>query len=136
MTKREKGTKHTPLPNPKPKRQAHAQPTPEEIAMSGRGEPPHAESPTSIAAEVFQTNLYPEEPKLEHVPSEDDLLRAGDPDVDPLMNELYGEEVPGGSMPTPDQANVDEIGRAYGIADVDSGALVFADDLLRRRDDK
>ena len=39
-------------------------------------------------------------------------------------------------MPTPDQGNVDEIGRAYGVQEIDSGALVLGDDVIKRRDAK
>ena len=42
-------------------------------------------------------------------------MRVGDPDDDSLANEYVGEDLPGGSTPTPDQSNVDEIGRAYGL---------------------
>jgi hypothetical protein len=37
-------------------------------------------------------------------------MRAGDPDDDGLANEYVGEDIPGGSTPTPDQNEVDEIG--------------------------
>jgi hypothetical protein len=45
-----------------------------------------------------------------------------------------GEETPGGSTPTPDQNGVDEIGRAYGLQEEDSGALRSAAEVLGRRD--
>jgi Family of unknown function (DUF6335) len=45
-----------------------------------------------------------------------------------------GEETPGGSTPTPDQNNVDEIGRAYGLQDEDTGALRSGGEVLERRD--
>lgn len=62
------------------------------------------------------------------------VLRAGDPDVNLLENEYSGDEVPGGSMPTPDQNNVDDVGRAYGLTDEDSGVLVSTEELQARRD--
>jgi hypothetical protein len=68
------------------------------------------------------------------VPGEDALLRAGDPDVDPLENLYSGDEQPGGSMPTPDQNTVDEVGRAAGLEDEDDGALRSAEELAERRD--
>jgi hypothetical protein len=61
-------------------------------------------------------------------------MRVGDPDDDSLRNEYDGEELPGGSTPTPDQSNVDEIGRVYGLQESDSGALRASSELLDRRD--
>jgi hypothetical protein len=39
--------------------------------------------------------------------------------------------VPGGSTSTPDQSNVDEIGRAYGLQDEDNGSLRMHREVLR-----
>jgi hypothetical protein len=64
----------------------------------------------------------------------DDLIRVGDPDDDVMNNEYVGEDTPGGSTPTPDQNGVDEIGRAYGLQEEDSGALRSAGEVLERRD--
>jgi hypothetical protein len=61
-------------------------------------------------------------------------MRVGDPDDDSLANEYVGEDVPGGSTPTPDQNDVDEIGRAYGLQDDDNGALRTSREVLARRD--
>jgi hypothetical protein len=61
-------------------------------------------------------------------------LLVGDPDDDSLANEYVGEDTPGGSSPTPDQNNVDEIGRAYGLQDEDTGSLRSAEEVLKRRD--
>jgi hypothetical protein len=62
------------------------------------------------------------------------MILVGDPDDDTLTNEYVGEETPGGNNPTPDQSAVDEIGRAYGLQDEDSGALRSAAEVLARRD--
>jgi hypothetical protein len=51
-----------------------------------------------------------------------------------MANEYVGEETPGGSSPTPDQNVVDEIGRAYGLQEEDSGALRSGAEVLTRRD--
>jgi uncharacterized protein DUF6335 len=60
---------------------------------------------------------------------------VGDPDDDSIANEYVGEETPGGSNPTPDQSGLDEIGRAYGLQDEDSGgALHSGAEVLHRRD--
>ena len=61
-------------------------------------------------------------------------MLVGDPDDDGLANEYVGEDLPGGSTPTPDQSNVDEIGRAYGLQEEDSGALRSGAEVLTRRD--
>jgi hypothetical protein len=61
-------------------------------------------------------------------------MRAGDPDDDGLANEYVGEDIPGGSTPTPDQNEVDEIGRAYGLQDEDNGSLRTGSEVLARRD--
>jgi hypothetical protein len=108
--------------------------SPEDEVLAG-GEPPHNESLTSVAAEALRTGVYPER-EDEEVPGEDDALRAGDPDVDPLQNLYSGEQMPGGSTPTPDQGNVEDAGRAAGITEVDSGSLVSAEELSLRRDQK
>lgn len=108
--------------------------SPEDFALVPEGEePPHDSSMSDVALEALRTGLYPE-PTQDEVPGEDQLLRAGDPDVDPLENELSGDEVSGASMPTPDQSEVDPIGRAYGLTNEDDGALVSAEDLMERRD--
>ena len=49
-------------------------------------------------------------------------------------NEYSGENTPGGSTSTPDQSNVDEIGRVYGLQDEDTGALRSGSEVLARRD--
>ena len=51
-----------------------------------------------------------------------------------MQNEYSGEDTPGGSTPTPDQSNIDDIGRVYGLQEEDSGALQAASEILRRRD--
>ena len=93
-------------------------------------------SPTAVAAEALRTGV----PLLEtagrsgQIPGEDETIRVGDPDDDPLANEYVGEETPGGSSPTPDQSVVDEIGRAYGLQEEDSGSLRSGGEILSRRD--
>jgi len=61
-------------------------------------------------------------------------LRAGDPDVDLLESEYNGEEIPGGSMATPDQNDVDDVDRAYGLTDEDGGDVVLSEESRARRD--
>ena len=72
--------------------------------------------------------------RLQDIPGQDQLLQVGDPDDWPLDNEYVGDETPGGSMPTPDQNVVDEIGEAYGIGNRESGPLRSAAEILEDRD--
>jgi hypothetical protein len=74
-------------------------------------------------------------PRSGEIPgSEAETIRAGDEDVSALANEYSGEEVPGASTPAPDQNRVDDIGRAYGVEEEDTGALRTSSELLGRRD--
>jgi hypothetical protein len=108
---------------------------------NGRPRPPrrdresHQLSATAVAAEALRTGVLPRGPHpREPIPHEGDRIRVGDPDDDSLSNEYVGEDVPGGSTPTPDQSNVDEIGRAYGLQDDDNGLLRTSGEVLSRRD--
>jgi hypothetical protein len=95
----------------------------------------HLASPTAVAAEALRSGVLPRSArKREVIPHEDETIRVGDPDDDSLANEYVGEDVPGGSTPTPDQSNVDEIGRAYGLQDEDNGSLRTHREVLERRD--
>jgi hypothetical protein len=95
----------------------------------------HLASPTAVAAEALRSGVLPPTArKREEIPHEDETIRVGDPDDDSLANEYVGENVPGGSTPTPDQSNVDEIGRAYGVQDEDNGSLRTSREVLARRD--
>ena len=94
----------------------------------------HLLSATAVAAEALRSGVLPARPHASRIPHEDDTIRVGDPDDDSLANEYVGEDLPGGSTPTPDQSNVDEIGRAYGVQDEDAGSLRTSSELLARRD--
>jgi uncharacterized protein DUF6335 len=94
----------------------------------------HVESPTAVAAEAWRTGLLPATRPRTEIPHEGETIRVGDPDDGILANEYVGEETPGGTTPTPDQSNVDEIGRAYGLQEEDSGALRSGAEVLSRRD--
>ncbi|MGE0453691.1 MAG: DUF6335 family protein [Vicinamibacteria bacterium] len=103
----------------------------------GDGDERHASSATAVAAEALRTGIVPGRSlsRVRHeIPREDDLLRAGDPDDSGLLNEYVGEDLPGGSTPTPDQNQVDAIGRVYGLQDEDAGELHTSSELLARRD--
>lgn len=62
------------------------------------------------------------------------VLAGGDVDADWQGAEDSGEESPGGHAPTPDQDEVDEIGRAYGMEIPDNQELHTHDELLGERD--
>jgi hypothetical protein len=100
---------------------------------------PGVDSPstTAIVGEALRTGVVPavaveDEPEIPG--REGDTIRIGDPDVSALDNEYSGEEAPGSTTPTPDQNDVDEIGRAYGVEEEDTGALVSSNELLEGRD--
>lgn len=92
-------------------------------------------SPTAVAAEAMRTGILPRTSgREESIPHEGETIRVGDPDDLILANEYVGENTPGGTTPTPDQNGVDEIGRAYGLQEEDSGSLRTAAEILERRD--
>lgn len=61
-------------------------------------------------------------------------LAGGDVDAAWQEAESTGEETPGGHAPTPDQDEVDEIGRAYGMEFQDNQELRTHDEVLAKRD--
>jgi hypothetical protein len=94
----------------------------------------HQPSATAVAAEAMRTGVLPPRPRRrDEIPASATIL-LGDPDDRILANEYVGEDTPGGTTPTPDQNGVDEIGRAYGLQEEDSGALRSAAEVLGRRD--
>jgi len=97
----------------------------------------HTPSPTAIAAEALRTGVAPRPktpvPPVE-IPRDGTVLKVGDVDDNELDNAYVGDETPGGSSPTPDQDRVDDIGRAYGVQEVDSGALRTTSEILDERD--
>jgi hypothetical protein len=93
------------------------------------------QSPTAVAAEALRTGVLAGALRRRvEIPREDETLRAGDPDDHALANEYVGEETPGGTASTPDQNNVDDIGRAYGLQEEDNGTLRSGAEVLARRD--
>lgn len=61
-------------------------------------------------------------------------LSAGDVDADWQRAESTGEETVGGSVATPDQDVVDEIGRALGVEQESEAELTTSAEMLDRRD--
>src|SRR5689334_14314867 len=97
-----------------------------------------APSLTAVSIEALRSGVMPMRGprRREFIPHEDDLIRVGDPDDLCLDNEYVGDQTPGGSASTPDQNMVDDIGRAYGLQEEDSGELYSASEVLTRRDRK
>jgi hypothetical protein len=98
-------------------------------------------SATAVAAEAQLTGVVPLESQHRHageseIPGEDDVLRAGDEDERATDAAFVGDVTPGGDMTTPDQNQVDDIGRAYGVQEEDAGALRTSSEILDRRDQR
>ena len=97
-------------------------------------DPPHAGSLTALAVEALRAGVLAGRViRPPSIPRDTDIL-CGDPDDEALGNEYVGDEVPGGSASTPDQNDVDEIGRLYGVQEEDSGELRTSAELLAGRD--
>jgi hypothetical protein len=93
----------------------------------------HERSSTAVAAEMIAAGVSGAGSQEPRIPHEDPILQMGDPDVDPLNVAYVGDEVAGGDMPTPGH-DVDDIGRAYGVTNVDDGVLRTSAELLEKRD--
>ncbi len=61
-------------------------------------------------------------------------LSGGDVDADWRRADAVGEEAVGGSVATPDQDVVDEIGRALGVEQACDAEVTTSGEILRRRD--
>src|SRR5262245_50809095 len=101
---------------------------------SNGASPAGGPSATAVAAEALRTGIVRGAlRRRSEIPREEEIL-VGDPDDRTLANEYVGDETPGGTSSTPDQSNVDDIGRAYGLQEEDSGALRSGSEVLARRD--
>ena len=97
----------------------------------GRGE---GQSMTGYIVETLTIGVRGDPTREPEIPGQETpLIRMGDPDVSALQNEYAGDESPG-ATPTPDQNLIDEIGRAYGVEEAETGALRTSSELLDRRD--
>ena len=67
-------------------------------------------------------------------PESGPLLCGGDVDADWERAWSSGEEAVGGSVSTPDQDVVDEIGRAFGVEQPSAAPVVTSAEVLRDRD--
>ena len=61
-------------------------------------------------------------------------LTGGDVDADWMGAESSGDEAVGGSVATPDQDVVDELGRALGVEQASDAEVRTSDEILRERD--
>jgi hypothetical protein len=123
-----------PIRNPQAAREAHTSIPAEYVEESAI-----VPSPTAVAAEALATGVVPLESPHRHatdneIPGDDQALLAGDPDNSVTDNALVGDETPVGDMPSPDHNQVDDIGRAMGVQEEDSGALRTSSEILARRD--
>jgi hypothetical protein len=107
-------------------------------AAEAAAEPAAAPSATAVAAEAMRTGVVPlaaaAASRIDAASHGDDRLKGGDDDNDALGNAMTGEEAPGGSQLTPDHDRVDDIGRALGVQEADSGELRTSGELLDERD--
>ena len=123
-----------PIRNPQVGRENHTD-IPPEFAEEAAIVP----SPTAVAAEALATGVVPLESQHRHpsdreIPGDEELLRAGDPDNRAIDNAFVGDETPVGDMPSPDHNQVDDIGRAMGVQEEDSGELRTSSEIMARRD--
>jgi hypothetical protein len=95
-------------------------------------------SATAVAAEALRTGVVPlaTANRTDGSNRGDARLKAGDVDNNAADNATVGDEAPGGSVMTPDHDRVDDIGRALGVQEIDSGELRTTSELLDARDRK
>ena len=79
----------------------------------------------SVAALAAQVLSHPETSPV---------LTGGDPDADWVRAYSSGDEAVGGSVATPDQDVVDEIGRALGVEQESDAPVRMSDEILKFRD--
>jgi hypothetical protein len=93
-------------------------------------------SATAVAAEAMRTGVVPltTAQRTDEGNRGDVRLKAGDMESSALGNAMVGDEAPGGTVSTPDQDRVDDIGRALGVQEVDSGELRTTSELMDERD--
>ena len=72
---------------------------------------------------------------IEHTDSSP-RLTGGDVDADWERAAASGEEAVGGTVATPDQDVVDEIGRAVGVEQASTAPVTTSEEILRDRDER
>jgi uncharacterized protein DUF6335 len=98
-------------------------------------DPPSERSLTALALDAVRAGVVASTRTMKppSIPHDAEIL-CGDPDDTQLANEYVGDETPGGSASTPDQNDIDEIGRVYGVQEEDSGELRTSSELMSGRD--
>jgi hypothetical protein len=99
-----------------------------------RYEPPAPGSEAMIKDDLAEIGRRLVEREFEKYHSVGPELTAGDVDARWQEAEDSGAETPGGHVTTPDQDNVDEIGRAVGMEFQDNQELCAPEEVLSRRD--
>jgi hypothetical protein len=99
-----------------------------------RYEPDATGSEAMIKDDLAEIGRRLVEREFEKYHSVDPELTAGDVDARWQEAEDSGAETPGGHVTTPDQDNVDEIGRAVGMEFQDNQELCAPEEILSRRD--
>lgn len=96
--------------------------------------------PAQGATEAARTGLEDQSEQIGAEVPDDDMaaersLTAGDPDASALQASTVGEEAIGGTTPTPDQNNVDDVATAVGL-DTQPEHPVGVLREMQRRDDR
>jgi len=99
-----------------------------------RCEPDAPDSEAMIKDDLAEIGHRLAEREFEKYHSVGPELTAGDVDARWQEAEDSGAETPGGHVTTPDQDNVDEIGRAVGMEFQDNQELCAPEEVLSRRD--
>jgi hypothetical protein len=96
---------------------------------------PHEHSLTALAVQALRREeLEMGSPRGRDALHRDGRDIRGDPDRSIREDECVGDRLLGESTPTPDENLVDDVGRAYGIQEEDSGVLRSSFEILDRRD--
>jgi hypothetical protein len=104
---------------------ARRQPSEEEL----QGPPPHE------ATMMRSDRERHAEQEAAQFPETGPELTGGDPDADWKRAASAGEESPGGTVSTPDQNVVDDIGEALGVPRAPDEELRMSQEILEGRDD-
>ena len=114
--------------SPKPRGRSHTH-TPQ-----APGDQMMLSCPTEVAIEALRTGILAlhNHRRRDGIAREGEAIGVGDPEDDSLADEHVGEETP--RTGNPDQNSVDDIGRAYGVQEEDSGVLSISAEVLTRRD--
>lgn len=98
-----------------------------------RARRPAVRRPPRVTEEPEGETIEGLEERLKH-PEADPSMSGGDVDADWQRAASTGEETVGGSVATPDQDVVDEIGRALGVEQESDAEVLSSEEILRTRD--